>query len=536
MKLDQFEFVEKENEPHGKVILVGMMEDGPTGAPFRLFGDKSPKRLLGDNEISRSYELLLEKGTPVENIVLFRLNGKPAELTLRTETEEYIVFQSFVSHSEENNIQITISDEGLSLFSDYSQEVIDRGKRKNFKRTYLFKDYLYMNELAEAVTKDAALGFHNIIAESKSLEQSSILSELSGTFVFSEGDEEDYMTIQDGVFPEGDIEEEHTYLYNYWQRYFTWLLGKDFDGESSTKLFDIDAEVIYFPDLPADEAEEIVLLSGRIAKQKTESQDVLCTALFRTTPIPKERVLEEGEFIDSDGLYLNISTGEMEEWLPKKEQEAFLKKMNHLFTEEENSMEEMKNIQIVIGEEETPENHIFPGAAHHLVHLISESLSPTTNKELFGFWQINAPLDKNVIDKLSAKGYICIMESLRRNAVTSKVQSMYSEEKVSDSFYFNKILSYITYDIRKMFDQFIGTNIKAQNLAEIEDQLTEYLQQYVDARLVQSFALGERAGEETEYSSDIEIEISLYGELATLKGSLQLNESGWEVDLWNIMR
>lgn len=540
MKLNDFEYIQKESNPIGKVILIGMMEDGPTAQPFRLTKELSARFLLGDNEITRTYNLLIANGVSIEDIILFRLNGTPSYAILEHEEEKIFSLQSLVSNEEENKITFTVSEEGVSLFSNYAEEYISENKRKNFSRTYRFDEYPYLANLAEAITKDAILGFHSIIAESHQALPSEILKEQPGPKGFSYGDSEKSLIIKDGLFPEGEVDDEGTYTYDYWQRFYNHLLGQDFDGESASNLMDVAAEVIYFADAPVNKLNEVAVLAGRVAQQKTETQDILCTALFRTSVVPQVRQLEEGEYLNEDGNFYNIDTGEMEEWLPRKEQEEFVKELVSLFTLEEQFYEEMANVQIVVGDELAPSRYegnvseLMSGAAHHLIHLIEGNLTPTTNKSLESFFEINAPLDKDLIDKLSAKGYICIVESIRKNAVTTKVQSMQKSERLVDEFYFKKMLSYISYDIRQFLDKYIGSTLTVYNTSKIEDTLQEYLQGYVDARLIQSFTFGERVSEELEYSSSISINIVAYGELESIKGSAQLNDSGWEVDLWTM--
>lgn len=508
MRINQFEFVQKESSPFGRVIIVGMMEDGPTGAPFRLLEEKNARFLLGDNEVSRAYEHLINSGVEKENIVLFRLNGEPSYFKLDVIWDTSIVLQSLTSSSWDNDVHVRVNGLGLTIKSNYPEELLETGARKNFSRTYHFTDYGYTSNLSEAITKDAMLGLHNVIARDENIYHSQLITMDEDDFFFDGGKTEAHLTVKDGSFKDISNEDRENLLNDYWQRFYYHLLGNDFDGETTGKLLDISAEAIYFPDVFIDDIPELAILAGRIAKEKTESQDVLCSALFRTSIVPEKETTEH---------------------------KLFIEKLDNLFSLEEHGFQEMKNVQIVVGEDESALREIIPGATHHLVNLLNKELIPTTNKELVNFHEVKTPLDKDVIDKLSSKGYICIVESIRRNVVTSKVQSMYSDELRKDVFYHNKILSYIKHDIRNMLDVFIGSNLTMYNLVSVEDQINEYLQQYIDARLIESFTLGERVSDEIGYSSNIAIELKLFGETERIKGSMKLNESGWEVDLWTII-
>lgn len=534
MRLNHFNYIQKEQNPHGKVILVGMLEDGPTGTPFTLKENGSAKALLGDNETTRTYNRLIQNGTPVEDILLFRLNGIPARAEIEVDDEVALTLEAMTSHSEDQRLNLTVSEEGVAIVSNYSDEAIESGRRKDYRRSYRFDEYPYLALLAEEITKDATLGLHNVLAEHNINYPSKRLADDLGPRAFLYGDEEETLIVTDGQYPEDEPGHDNGYFYEYWQRFYYQLLGNDFDGESSSKILDISAEAIYFPDIPIDEMPELAILAGRIAEEKTENQGLLCTALFRTNTVPQVRTLDTNEYLNEDGTFYNRTTDQDEPWLPEKEQEEFIEKLVNTFTEEEKDFSEMGYVQIVVGDEQTSYGELIPGAVSHLTHLIDQSLQASTNKELRLFEQIHAPLNKIHIDKLSRNGYICIVESIRRNAVTSKVQTMFNEIERIDSFYFKKIISYISYDIKELLDQYIGQNLTLQSMVIIEDVLYTYLQQYVDERLIQSFKIQETEMNPKESTSDINLEIVMYGELENIKGSVQLNEAGWEVDLWEI--
>lgn len=534
MKLSDFSYVQRENRPHGRVILIGMMEDGPTGNPFTLIDETKATKLLGDNETSRAYNLLIEDGTPKENIFLFRLNGSPGEAIIDINDETVLTLQSVSSHVEEQNINLRVSEEGIALYSNYSEEAIETGKRRDFKRTYRFDEYPYMTNLAEAITKDAAIGMHGVIAESSKPIKSNILTQGRERYVFVNADQEASLIMKDGSFTPGSIEEEGSYLNDYWTRFYLNVLGVDFDGESSSKLNDIDAEVIYFTDVPVDDAKEIALLSARVAQDKAESQGLMCTALFRTNNVPKVKSLEEYEYRNEDNTYFNPETGQNEKWEPHKEQDEFISKLTNLFTEEEKNSPEVKHIQIVVGEEINIEGEIIPGAAHHLKHLLKSNLNSTANKELSNFLEVNTVLDKIVLDKLSRNGYICIVESIRRNAVTSKVKSPYNGESILDEFLNKKILSYISYDICSILDRYIGNSVSSYNTTDLDEVFNEYLMQYVDAEVIKSYTLGEREYGDVAGNASIKLDIVLHGQIEGISGAVRLKETGWEVDLWTV--
>lgn len=534
MKLTDFSYVQRNKVPHGKVIIVGMMEDGPTGNIFTLIDEDSATHLLGDNETSRAYNLLINSGIEKENIYLFRLNGVPATALVEVDEKPVLQMQTLSSHVEEQKVSYTISEEGIVLFSEYSEEIISEGKRRNFKKVYRFDEFSDLRVLAEAITQDASRGVHGVIAENIIYGPSNILAKNPGRMTFLYGDDESSLVVTDGEYPESKLEEKDGYLGEYWNKFYEYILGEGFEGEVSSTILDVAAEVIYFPDIPVDEAIEIAELAGQAAEKKTDEQQVLCTALFRTGLVPTKRELSEDEYINADGTFFNESSQQIEEWKPLKEKEDFLQKLDNSFTEEQRSEPWAKYIQVVVGDEYATSEEIIPGATHHLVHLINQSLKPTTNKELIDFNRVNSPLDQKEIANLTSKGYICIVESIRRNAVTSKVKSIYNSQSIIDEFQFRKVLSYISYDIRIMLDQYIGTNISMYSEVKLNEILEEYLTQYVADGIMQSFKIGDKNINNIENTSSVKIDIVMYGQIESIKGAIALSNTGWEVDLWAI--
>ena len=200
MKLDKFDFVEVENTPFGKVILIGMMEDGPTGVPFKLLENTDTTFLIGDNEVSRTYNLLVSNGIQRDDIILLRINGEPAKLRIDILEGIGINLQALTSNHFDNDIKVTVSSGGISITSNYSEELIVEGKREQFQRTYLFNDFPFTSELTEAITKDALLGYHNIIADYDIVMPTTIMSLFEDEYFFDGGKTESELVLKNGTF------------------------------------------------------------------------------------------------------------------------------------------------------------------------------------------------------------------------------------------------------------------------------------------------------------------------------------------------
>ena len=543
MKLNSFTYIQKEDKPHGKAIIVGMMNDGPTAHPFILKDETSATSLLGDNESTRAYNLLLNKGVPKEDIYLFRLNGTPGEVLIDRHDRPAFVMQTMSSNSESQKIKFVISEEGVVLLSNYIPEEINEKNKKNFKRTYLFEEYPYLSSLAEAINEDSAYGIHGIIAESIITgESKALFTEQEEKEFFFEGaySEEDLVRIDDQT-PFQSIEKQGSYLYEYWERFYQHILGDDFDGESSSVLENIAAEVIYFADFPVDRSVEFSMLAGRIAKSKTEEQGLLCTALFRTSEVPAKRELTTGEYMYDENTFYNEETDEVENWEPYKEINIFVNNLKTLYTEqafeddvvaEENLS--MKYMQIVVGEERTPDGRTIPGASHFLYNLLTKELSSKTNKTLEGFTNIKNPLDRTRAEVLSQKGYIVLVESIRRGVVPTNVNNIYQSNSFINQFYYMKIMSYISYDVSSILDKYIGQSIQNYQNIELEEVLSEYLNQYVDTGFIQSYQIGEKKEPDLFGKANFELRIVLFGQIEEVKTNVQLEHTGWGVDLWGI--
>ena len=200
MKLDKFDFVEVENTPFGKVILIGMMEDGPTGVPFKFLENTDTTFLIGDNEVSRTYNLLVGNGIQRDDIILLRINGEPAKLRIDILEDIGINLQALTSNHFDNDIKVTVSSGGISITSNYSEELIVEGKREQFQRTYLFNDFPFTSELTEAITKDALLGYHNIIADYDTVVPTTIMSFFEDEYFFDGGKTESELVLKNGTF------------------------------------------------------------------------------------------------------------------------------------------------------------------------------------------------------------------------------------------------------------------------------------------------------------------------------------------------
>ena len=148
----------------GRVILSGMLMDGPPGKPFSLPTDSKPSLTLGVSPTTRLAETLLASGVPSEAIFYNRMNGIPYQISLPEENSPAFIIRSIGAHEEDQNISVSFSIEGLTLSSTYTKDGRPEN-RKDFLRTYRYADYPYLVDLESAINQDALLGLVDVVAE-----------------------------------------------------------------------------------------------------------------------------------------------------------------------------------------------------------------------------------------------------------------------------------------------------------------------------------------------------------------------------------
>lgn len=531
MRINDFQYVtEENNQPEGRILLVGMLEDGPVGRGFTLTKPEKLKLYLGDNEMTRSYTYLLSLGISSDNILLYRLNGQTSRIVIKdNEENELLEFMSLTGSDFENNTSVVISEEGLSLISNYPIEAIESGARKNFKRTYRFDENPSLSELADRITNDAVLGLHNVIVRSLATLDPKDALMPGSQYVFNGGTSEEGLCIVNGNFPE-------TYSEEYWEYFEEHILGEEYEGVSFEPIAKHACELMYFPDFPAEKDKQILQLAARVAEQKTNEDGVLCTALFRTSVIPEKRVLLEGEYFTEDGLFYNILTQQEEVYLPFFERDNFISQLKSLFSLQERIESSFKHLQIVVGENIDNEGNILPAALFYGGLYLTESIhSPLMNKKLEGFIKINTELTKPLVASLITNGYICIVPSIRKGFVSTRAQSLfYNTGTIMGNFYHFRILSFITRDIQRMLEQYIGKPQSIYTTKDIEKEITDYLNQYIDVSSLSFFDVKRKDSDKYSGAEELSIDLQFYNELTKIGTTIAMTNEGWDFDIWNL--
>lgn len=536
MRLGEFRFqTEQTNQtPIGKVILVGMMEDGPTGRGFTFHKPSHLTRLLGDNDVTRAYQFLLDNGLTPEQIILYRLNGRAAEAIIET-NEPIVRLRTLNNNEKENNVSVRLNPDGLTLYANYEEADQVQGLRKNFSRTYAFTDYsekdgetetIDVGQLTDAITNDAMIGVHNVIAQplSDSVRKNDIadyLNEQNMSSIltpFIHGETEQHLCAIDADMEGRDLS---TYV----ERFTYYVSGLEFDGESTTNIISPQAEVMYFADFPVEEDPRVAKMAAVVANQKTNNQHLLCSALFRPSPVPSPQVLEEGEYMVGPESYYSTLTGQVELWEPYAEQNAFVSKLNNLFEKEDRTMPFMQHLQIIVGDDQR-DDRVIPAACHYVLELMTKSnFELGANQSLTDFLTLKAKLDKEVIAKLSSNGYICTVPSVRRHVVLSKLTHFYHPEGARFIPYPHlRTLSYIQHDLHRELDPYIGGHMSAFRVGEVEDVIREYLDVYVEEEILSDYAIQVTNAASVNDYPTVDIQLGFYGIIGTISGTLTLDE------------
>lgn len=541
MRLGDFKFqTERTNTPLNKTLLIGMLEDGPTARAFTFHRPDEAIQLLGDNDTTRAYRFLVNRGVPVEDILFYRLNGRAAEVTVNHNSTPLLHLRTINNSEKENDLSVRLNKDGLTLFSTYEDEDIQLKRRKDFSRTYRFADYsetedgntfLDVNQLCDAITSDALIGFHNIIAQSREDAVDRLMFDtLTETklFVFEHGETEEHLCVKDGQIGQRELND-------YTNRFIVYAMNQSPDGDIVSAIMEPQVEALYFPDFPVEKDPTLAKLAALLASQKTDEQKIMCTSLFHPSAVPGEQVLREDEYMVGETEYYNSLTGQIEPWLPDAKRNAYINKLNNLFEPKEKSYTFMQNLQIVVGDDRRNEG-LIPAALYHLLDLLRKSpIDLSSNQELTDFSQINSELEKEVIASLNSNGYICSVPSIRRNVVLTTLRHFYEPVVFEPITYRAKrLISYMHYDLDNYLNSFIGGENTALKERDVTDWLNSYLGIYLERSALADYSVTVDAPSGSDDSAHISIELAFYDMVKAIQNHVSLDDQQRQVATWNL--
>lgn len=514
----------------GRVILSGMLEDGPPGKPFSLPSDTVPSIALGLSPTTHLAEILLNTGVPSESIFYNRMNGIPYSISLPEEESPCFLIRSIGAHEEDQNISISFSLEGLTLSSTYTKTGTHLD-RKNFTRTYRYEDCPYLYDLESAINQDALLGLVDVVAEtivnkpSKDAFPSGVKKELQDG-----SDEAGFIHMDEPT--EDSLEQIRG---EYEEKFKKYILGEHYDGLSYEAIADLPAEAILFPDINVDTFKEIGPLIAGLAAQKTEDQGVVCYAYLNTSPFPKKETLPDGTYLQDDGTYWDESMQESRAYNPIAVQLEYIQKITTLYSEEERANPYMKNLMLVVGDDDREKR--TPGLGS-LVALILQTPAgkPVSNQPLKNFYQLNAEITQSMVATMTSNGYICIVPSLRKGFVPQYVQSygLQAKETVLSDWNNHRLIGVIKAHLVTVLDQHIGKSFGIFTKSKIESEISDVLENIPGSERLMGFELG--AIDQDIVNGTLSIPLTLYlpQDVKGIESTLQMSQEGWQINLWSL--
>lgn len=533
MRLTDFTFIDESyTVPSKKVLVVGMSHSGPVQRPFVLGDSTKAVKLLGENQMSHAYNSLIRTGVSPEDIFLYRLNGKYGTVNLQDEEKNvFIKFKTVSAETENQSLNLSVQSQGLVIEKKYTIEKEDKEDEVfSERRTYIYEDYNLLSELVDDINQDASLGLVDVIcSEIEDGNIENFFTEL-GEYYFINSDSEDAYVLN-------DVSSLSQHKELYWEKFVEGILGDDEEVMFLTKASKVPCENILFLDVYADIFPEVVTYGSKLAHAITEEQEIACHAIFSTSPVPPFETDVPDWYIDNgDGSYVdeNGTTVYIDKY---KEQKDYLSNLEIYSSSVEREENYMENCQIVIGHQEIDELKFPLSGFYSGMYLLNPFYAPSSNKEIVGLEGFKELLKKSDIANLSSNGYICIVDSIRRNAVAFKSQSFqFKNKNVIQRLNNQRLVGYVKKDVMEILSSYIGKDKKKLNVPQTTKILTEYFDQYADNDVIQSYKIDFPLFTKGNDSSIVELSISLnlYGEVSKINGGFSIEETKGEVDIWQI--
>lgn len=510
----------------GRIILVGMLEDGPVQKPFTT--TRARIDLFGKNEMVASYKMLVAAGVSEKNIVLYRLNGNHASLEIAKEGTPFLKIQSIGASNADNDIFVKTYDNRIVIGSHYREEALD--KKMDFERTYRFSDFPYLANLTDAINEEAVLGLNDIIAK-ESVNGLCVDYFVAGkTYQLLNGNAEKELCFNETT-------DTASYEVAYWNAFYRGVLGEDYSGESATPLMGVPAEVLLFTDIRADISKDIVSFAARVSEQKTREQGTLCNALFQTSIVPSKKVLRPGEYMLSATTYFDIVEQMERNFSPEEDRETYVANLAALFPQEEKGESQFEYVQIVVGDNRYDSSKTLSGFVNYAALYVLSSFEETLgNRTLPSFISMPETLSKSSVATLQANGYICIVPSVRKNYVVAYSQNLADKaETPLHTFSNQRLLHEIGKTVGNRLDGYVGKPTTVFATSILVKELEIYFQNFVSKGILSGFELSFPESEQGIDSRYLDITLRVYDEIKQVGASFRIEENEWEADVWSLI-
>lgn len=518
---------------YGNILLVGILENGPIGQPFTITSNQNIFTLLGDNPTTRYANYLINNGIDKDKVIYYRINGKNSRYRQKWETETVFDFIGIDGSDNQNNIFITFSQEGLTIHSNYEDE-----NSFNYKRTYLYEEYPYTSQLANAINEDAVLGLIDVITKEYLNVPTRNLFTL-GEVKLSEGDKDIYLMNKNNW-----SEEDKKLYFEMFQKH---VLGEGYETFTQSNIINVHAEMIMYPDIFLEDFILLAELSAFVSQQKTDTQQTMCYSLFKTKKVPsndiniEDSTLSGKEFMIQEKPLLPPKINPFTEGnliTPKDMYEPYQRQLNYvnrlanLFDSNKQGLEHFKYLMVAVGQQD---ENIFADLPLAILISKNEPNIGLSNKQIDNFILEN-PLPRDMLAILREKGYTYIVPSVRKKFVFEKVQSMdlYKEDRILKEWSNQRLFNHISYSLGLVFDNHIGQPMNYLTKAIIEEELIRLFSNYIKAGRLKHYQINTINFSAKDNYIDINIELSFNQEINQVKGMIAINKDGWDIDIWNL--
>lgn len=427
---DMFQIVSQVSiAPESTVVLVGTALDGPAFAPFTIYDNADPYKVLGFSPLAHAYNAAVRAG--LSRIIVYRINGQHATATVKDGSGNGLFSLRSVSASDIYN------DIHVMLYPDHLFITNTDGST----RSYFFDKYPTVDDLVYGINRDCYYGlieFNAEVINQYAPMKNAVSSETN--IAFTDGDTEAHLihqrdpsslsyTGQRSGVP--GIADATTLLKAKLQMA---LFGDNQDDIANRipygDLAMLGFGVITLVDMFHDDDAEFTEMLGSFCLNKTTNFESGCMGVIGTknvygTDDPHQRALD----------LVNLTTS-------LEDKEAY------------------KYVQVIVGHTTFPETNGESVSCAYTFGAMQALLSYNTmmsNKQMYGLSKLNFQMTKEDVALLSANGYTCIVPSIRRGFVPYYSVS-YSKDTASASGrpHNIRISQHITSAIEQQVDSLIG--------------------------------------------------------------------------------
>lgn len=511
MKYNQVRPFLMEEDPKGKVLLVGTAYDGIPRQGFRIKEGVAPEDVLGVCELAEAYTTCLRGGLTENDVFIYRMNGTRGEMTLidTVMNREILRIFSIGAGDSDEDIEVLVTSQGLFIQHPTEDDIVSK--------SFLFDEYLTTKELADAIKRASDFGMIEVDVQL-------LHNQLLSTCVFSE---------QSHPFHQADKEEHYVRTAETdevaFSQWFEEMMRKEMIDETGEvgEVYSVPAEAIVLVGIHPEERAGVLDILAEFCALKTEENKLFTLGILNTAEVPGMQEMEETD-IDEDGNPID-DEGLPYVFDPYEERYAFFDRLDALALKEKN--ENYKYLHILVGTHEADEANIGVHSAYATMYVQNEWYKSATNKELVGIGNLFYDLKKKELVRLESSGYICIVPSVRRRAVAKKSQHFYTYE--SPRYEVQPHLLRLSHEISRVvvgqMEQFIGE----PNTVDIkisEANLNQLLADYIKADIIRDFTL---SIERTDIDKvEVNLNLSVFGSIDKILLQQEVKYQQQEVFRW----